>query len=257
VAAPSVSASSGDWLGLTERRVLIAGGAGTLGSALVRGFQTAGARVAAADVSAEGLAALAQGGVATIETDLRDPAACRACVSAARERLDGLDVFVHCVGINDRRPLEDYDDALWDSIIATNLTSAFHTATAAAGAMREQRSGRVIFFSSVAGRSGHKLHGPYAASKGAINQLMRVMAHEYAADNVTVNAVAPGYMDTALTAEYLATHPGRREELVALIPAGRFGTIQEVLDPVLFLASPRTSFITGQVLYIDGGRTVV
>jgi gluconate 5-dehydrogenase len=251
------AAPSSEWLGLSGHRVLIAGGGGTLGAALVGGFDAVGARVAAVDVSAEGLAPLAQRGVATIEADLRDPAACRDCVSQARERLGGLDVFVHCVGINDRRPVEAYEDALWDAIIATNLTSAFHTATAAASGMREQGSGRIIFFSSVAGRSGHKLHGPYAASKGAINQLMRVMAHEYAADGVTVNAVAPGYMDTALTEDYLAQHPGRRETLVALIPAGRFGTIQEVLDPVLFLASPRTSFITGQVLYIDGGRTVV
>ena len=74
--------------------------------------------------------------------------------------------------------------------------------------MREQGHGRIVFFSSVAGRSGHKHHGPYAATKGAINQLMRVMAHESAADGVTVNAVAPGYMDTELTRQYLADHPG-------------------------------------------------
>ncbi|HEY1777194.1 MAG TPA: SDR family oxidoreductase [Solirubrobacteraceae bacterium] len=242
---------------MSDRRVVIAGGGGTLGAALVDGFAAAGAKLAAIDVSAKALAELAQRGVVAIEADLRDPAACRDAVASARQQLGGLDVFVHCVGINDRRPLEDYDDALWDAIIATNLSSAFHTATAAAGGMREQRDGRIIFFSSVAGRSGHKLHGPYAATKGAINQLMRVMAHEYAAEGVTVNAVAPGYMDTALTADYLATHPGRREALTELIPAGRFGTIQEVLDPVLFLASPRASFITGQVLYIDGGRTVI
>ena len=84
--------------------------------------------------------------------------------------------------------------------------------------MREQGHGRIVFFSSVAGRSGHKHHGPYAATKGAINQLMRVMAHESAADGVTVNAVAPGYMDTELTRQYLADHPGQREELIAADP---------------------------------------
>ena len=115
----------------------------------------------------------------------------------------------------------------------------------------------IVFFSSVAGRSGHKHHGPYAATKGAINQLMRVMAHEYAADGVTVNAVAPGYMDTELTRQYLADHPGRREELIELIPAGRFARIDEVVGPVLFLCSRQASFITGTVLYIDGGRSVL
>jgi gluconate 5-dehydrogenase len=123
--------------------------------------------------------------------------------------------------------------------------------------MREQGDGRIVFFSSVAGRMGHKHHGPYAATKGGINQLTRVMAHEYAEHGVTVNAVAPGYMDTELTRAYLAEDPRRREALISLIPARRFGRLQEVVDPVLFLASSRASFITGQIMYIDGGRTVV
>jgi NAD(P)-dependent dehydrogenase (short-subunit alcohol dehydrogenase family) len=123
--------------------------------------------------------------------------------------------------------------------------------------MREQGDGRIVFFSSVAGRSGHKLHGPYAATKGALNQLARVMAHEYAGDGVTVNAVAPGYMETALTNAYLEANPAKKEALLGLIPAGRFGRLGEVVGPVLFLASRQASFINGQVLYIDGGRSVV
>jgi NAD(P)-dependent dehydrogenase (short-subunit alcohol dehydrogenase family) len=193
-----------------------------------------------------------------VTADLSDPAACRAAITTAREQLGGgIDVFVHAVGINDRRPIEDYDDADWDSIIAINLTSAFTTAQAVAPAMRAQKHGRIIFFSSVAGRSGHKLHGPYAATKGAINQLTKVIAHEYAEHGVTVNAVAPGYMDTALTQSYLDANPDKRAALVDLIPARRFGQLQEVVGPVLFLASRQASFVTGQVLYIDGGRTVV
>ena len=97
----------------------------------------------------------------------------------------------------------------------------------------------------------------YASSKAALIALTRRAAGTLAADGVTVNAVAPGYMDTELTRKYLADHPGRREELVALIPAGRFARIDEVVGPVLFLCSERASFITGTVLYIDGGRSVV
>lgn len=144
-----------------------------------------------------------------------------------------------------------------DADAGVNLTSAFHLAAEAAAAMREQRQGRIVFFSSVAGRSGHKLHGPYAATKGAINQLMRVIAHEYAEHGVTANAVAPGYMDTELTGQCLAENPDKRQALIELIPAGRFGTLPEVVDPVLFPCSLHASFITGQVIYIDGGRTIV
>ncbi len=246
-----------DWLGLDGHRVLIAGGAGTLGSALVGGFLDAGATVAAADLSQTALDQLDPRVSSRVAADLSAPGAARAAVARAREELGGLDGFIHCVGINDRRPIEEYSAADWDRFIGVNLTSAFHTATEALLGMKAQGSGRIVFFSSVAGRSGHKLHGPYAATKGAINQLMRVIAHENAEHGVTANAVAPGYMDTTLTRQYLSDHPEKRDALVGLIPAGRFGHLQEVVDPVLFLSSPRASFITGQVMYIDGGRTIV
>jgi gluconate 5-dehydrogenase len=246
-----------DWLGLEGQRVLVAGGGGTIGRALVEGFLGAGATVGVADVTDGAMAGLDDRVAVRESADLSDAAAARAAVANVREGLGGLDVFVHCVGINDRKPIEDYSAGEWDRIVGVNLTSAFHTAAEAAVGMREQRHGRILFFSSVAGRSGHKHHGPYAATKGAINQLMRVIAHEYAEHGVTANAVAPGYMDTSLTRSYLAANPDKRAALVELIPARRFGTLAEVVDPVLFLCSPHSSFITGQVLYIDGGRTIV
>lgn len=243
-----------DWLGLAGGRVLVAGGAGTIGTALVDGFLEAGATVAVLDLRTEGVDRKVS---ATRVVDLSDGAAARRAVADVRDELGGLDAFVHCVGINDRKPIETYSGDEWDRMLAINLSSAFHTATEAAVGMRDQGHGRIVFFSSVAGRSGHKLHAPYAATKAAINQLMRVLAHEYAEHGVTANAVAPGYMDTALTRRYLEEHPDRRRALVELIPAGRFGTLEEVVGPVLFLCSRHASFITGQVLYIDGGRTIV
>jgi NAD(P)-dependent dehydrogenase (short-subunit alcohol dehydrogenase family) len=243
-----------DWLGLEGQRVVVAGGAGTIGSAVVAGFLDAGASVGVIDLDASRVDSRVG---ATAEADLSNGTAARASLRAVRERLGGLDVLVHCVGINDRKPIESYTTEEWDRIVGVNLTSAFHLGAEAAVGMREQTHGRIVFFSSVAGRSGHRLHGPYAATKGAINQLMRVIAHEYAPHGVTANAVAPGYMDTELTRRYLADNPDKRHALIELIPAGRFGTLQEVVDPVLFLCSSHASFITGQVLYIDGGRTIV
>ena len=227
--------------------MVVAGGAGSFGAAIAGAFREHGAAVAVVDVQPGD----------HIQADLRDPEAARAAMEQAAAQLGGLDVFVHSVGINRRKAIEEYSDADWDDIVGVNLTSAFHSAKAALPGMRDRGHGRVVFFSSVAGRSGHKHHGPYAATKGAINQLTRVMAHEYAAHGVTVNAVAPGYMDTELTRQYLADHPGRREELEALIPAGRFARVDEVVGPVLFLCSRQASFVTGTVLYIDGGRSVV
>jgi NAD(P)-dependent dehydrogenase (short-subunit alcohol dehydrogenase family) len=243
-----------EWLGLAGQRVVVAGGVGTIGRALVSGFLDAGARVGVIDLRTEGVDPRVS---AIAQADLTEPDAARLSLGRVRDQLSGLDVFVHCVGINDRKPIESYSAEEWDRIVSVNLTSAFHLAAEAAMGMRAQGHGRIVFFSSVAGRSGHKLHGPYAATKGAINQLMRVIAHEYAADGVTANAVAPGYMDTELTRQYLSDNPGKRQALIDLIPAGRFGALEEVVDPVLFLCSPRASFITGQVMYIDGGRTIL
>jgi gluconate 5-dehydrogenase len=249
-----------DWLGLGGRGALVVG-AGGLGAACAQALAAQGARVVLCDIDAGRLGELAgritgAGGWAeTVRADLRSPDESRAAVSEAVEQLGRLDVFVHAVGRNDRRPILDLDDDAWQSLLTLNLSSAWWTGQAVGRVMCAQRGGRMVFLSSVSGLLAHADHAPYAASKGGLNQLTRVMAREWAAYGVGVNAVAPGYIETELTSEYLA-RPGVRDGLTALVPCGRLGQPGEVADAVTFLASDRSAFITGHVLYVDGGRVL-
>ncbi|MEV0663215.1 SDR family NAD(P)-dependent oxidoreductase [Actinomadura luteofluorescens] len=247
------------WLGLRGARVLVLG-AGGIGAECVRGYLGAGAAVTAVDRDRERLDALPPGpdGTAphTIAADLTEPGAGGEAVRRAVEAMGGLDVLLHCVGVNDRRPILDFTEDEWDRVLRTNLSTAFGAAQAAGRHMVAAGGGRIVLLSSVSGHLAHQKHGPYAASKGGMNQMMRVMAAEWACHGVTVNAVAPGYVETPLTAAHLA-RPGVRDELVRLVPAGRLGTAAEIVGPILFLSSPHAAFVTGHVMYVDGGRTLV
>ncbi len=250
-----------DWLQLRERPTLVVG-AGGLGGAGVQALALAGARVLLADVDAEALEAVrlrvkeAGAEIHTIQADLRTASACRTLVADAVSLLGGLDVFLHAVGRNVRKPVVELDDDDWETVVNLNLSTAYWTGQAVGKAMVAQGYGRMVFCSSVSGLLAHANHAPYAATKGGLNQLLRVMAREWAPHGVTVNGVAPGYIETGLTRAYL-DKDGNREKLESLVPAGRLGRPAEVADAITFLASDRAAFVTGQVLYIDGGRTLV
>lgn len=247
------------WLGLGGSRVLVAG-AGGLGGACAAAYAAEGARVAVVDRDRSALDALAAAHPAAdfrlFEADLTAARAGADVVARAIAELDGLEVFLHAVGVNDRRPILEFTEDEWDQILRVNLTSVFSLAQAAGRHMVSRGYGRVLALSSVSGLLAHHSHGPYAASKGGINQLIRVMAREWAPFGVTVNALAPGYIETPLTAEHLAK-PGKRAELESQVPAGRLGTPDELTGPALFLSSSHAGFITGHIQYIDGGRTLV
>ena len=250
--------SQPNWLGLTGSRVLVAG-AGGIGSACAKAFVDAGAKVALVDLDPERLEVVSKElgpDALTITADLSTGSGAREAVARVEAAFDGIDVLVHAVGINLRKPVLDFTDDEWTRIQKINLDSAFYLAQAAGKSMIERRFGRIILLSSVSGLLAHPDHAPYAASKGAINQMMRVMAREWAPCGVTVNAIAPGYIETDLTQDYLSKGDNRAK-LEKMVPAGRLGTTWELTGPALFLVSRHASFITGHVLYVDGGRTLV
>jgi len=250
-----------DWLALDRRPTLVFG-AGGLGGASALSLAAQGARVALVDVNTENLDAVARAAkeagheVKPLVADLRTAEACRAAVGEAVGLVGTPHVFLHAVGRNVRKAVLELDDADWQETLSLNLSSAYWLGQAVGRLMVEQRYGRMVFVSSVSGLLAHPHHAPYAATKGGMNQMLRVMAREWARYGVTVNAVAPGYIETDLTKAYL-DRDNNRESLESLVPAERLGQPGEVADAVTFLASDRARFITGQVLYVDGGRILV
>ncbi|MDR5707495.1 SDR family oxidoreductase [Agromyces sp. LY-1358] len=240
---------------LSGKRVLVAGGGG-LGAAISAGFVDVGAQVFVVDKASavvEQALATAGGSCEGSIADVSTREGSERAVEAALDHLGGIDVLVHAVGINRREAIVDISEESWQLTQDVNTASLLWLAQAAKPHLPE--GSRIVVLSSVSGSLAHPHHGSYAAGKGAINQLVRVMAVEWASERIAVNAVAPAYTVTPLTAQYVSV-PGRMEELVRAVPMGRLGTPEDIVGPVLLLASERAGYVTGQVLYVDGGRTL-
>ena len=190
-----------------------------------------------------------------MRADIRNVEEARGAVRRVLEAEGKIDVLFNSAGVNRRKPSIEISEEDWDLVLGVNLKGLFFVTQEAGRHMLARRSGCVVSTASVSSVRGHRNLAAYAASKGGIAQLTRVLANEWAPSGVRVNAVAPGYLETDLTRNYLAD-PAVREGILAKIPMGRIGRAEDVVGAVLFLASPWARYITGEILFVDGGRTV-
>ena len=244
---------------LSGRAALVTGGSRGIGFAIAHRLAREGARVAVcsrrADVAEEAarrIAAETGAEVVGWEGDVSRPETAERLVAAMLERFGRLDVLVNNAGITRDTLLIRMSDEDWDQVIATNLEGVFRMSRAALRPMLRQRHGRIVNISSVAGLVGNPGQCNYAASKAAIVGFSKSLAREVAARNITVNVVAPGFIENEMTADPTA----KLQALASQIPMGRLGKPEEVASAVAFLASDEASYITGHVLVIDGGLTM-
>jgi len=244
---------------LSARVAVVTGGNGGIGLGMARGLAASGAKVVVAardPVKSEAaLAALCGlgGDSAFIALDVRDEGSCRAMVDATIDRFGRLDILVNNAGVSIRKPAETYSALEWQAVLDTNLTGAFICAQAAHPAMKRGGGGKIINIGSLYSIFGAAYAVPYAASKGGLVQMTKSLAAAWAVDNIQVNAVLPGWIDTELTVNARREVAGLHERVLARTPAGRWGVPEDLAGIAVFLASAASDFVTGAAIPVDGG----
>jgi 2-deoxy-D-gluconate 3-dehydrogenase len=243
-----------DSFDLTGKAALVTGGNGGIGLAMARALTQAGAAVAIAGRDAKkNAAAAAELKAVTLCFDLKDADACRAMVEEAAARLGRLDILVNNAGTNIRKAPQDYSLEEWRTVLDTNLTSTFVACQAAYPHMKRAGRGKIVNIGSMMSLFGASFAAPYGASKGGVVQLTRSLAAAWAKDHIQVNAVLPGWIDTALTRRAREEVPGLHERVLARTPAGRWGSPEDLGGIAVFLACAASDFVTGTAIPVDGG----
>jgi len=245
---------------LDGKRALITGSSQGIGYALAKGMAEAGATIVLNGRNTERLDAAAQtlrAGGATIETlsfDVTDHAAVRAAVDGFEAETGPIDILVNNAGMQHRTPLEDFPADAFEKLMQTNIASVFHVGQAVARHMIGRGAGKIVNIASVQSALARPGIAPYTATKGAVVNLTKGMATDWAAHGLQCNALAPGYFDTELTSALVAD-----AEFTAWLskrtPAGRWGNVEELVGAAIFLSSAASSFVNGHTLYVDGGIT--
>ena len=245
--------------GLTGRVAVVTGGNGGIGLGMARGLAAAGAEVrVAVRNTIKGEAAVASltasgGTSAIIALVSADQGSCWAMVEETVARFGRLDILVNNAGTSIRTPSESYSAAEWHALLDTNLTGAFFCSQAVHPAMKERGGGKIIDIGSMTSIFGASYGAPYAASKGALVQLTKSLACAWARDNIQVNAVLPGWIDTELTRAARRHVAELHHRVLAGTPAGRWGVPEDLAGIAVFLAARASDFVTGAAIPVDGG----
>lgn len=239
---------------LQQKKALVTGATGGIGGAIANAFASAGAMIAGSGSNAEKLAAIKTDRITPIQANLSDPAAADKLIADAEALLGGLDILVCNAGITRDTLAMRMKDEQWQEVIDINLTANFKLARAAFKTMMKQRSGRIIFVTSVVGWMGNAGQANYCASKAGLTGMAKALARESASRGMTVNCIAPGFIQTSMTDVLNDT---QKEAISKNIPAGRIGAPEEVAACAVFLASDQASYITGETIHVNGGMLMV
>jgi len=242
---------------LSGKTALVTGASGGIGSAVARALHARGATVGLSGTRREALETLAAEfgtRVHVLPADLGSRESVEALVPSAETAMGQLDILVNNAGVTRDNLFMRMKDEEWDTVIRVNLEASFRLMRAAVKGMMRRRWGRIIAVTSIVGTTGNAGQGNYAASKAGLVGMSKSLAAEVASRGVTVNCVAPGFIETAMTA---VLTDKQREAILATVPMGRLGSGSEIASAVVYLASPEAAYVTGQTLHVNGGMAMI